>query len=125
MPGSSTDSGSTQHRAEVDGFLEHKRADRMSKHYGIWGKLGWDAWALGADAASVIGMRTASALAGGDLTGREARLMICEKLLAGMEIQSAFMSGALGKDPATAMEEVLRTYSRKVRANKQRLRVAS
>ena len=97
----------------------------MIEHYGTWGKLGWHAWCLGMDAASVVGLRTANALVGGDPTGREAQLMISEKLAAGMEIQSAFMRGALGRDPATATKKVLRTYSRKVRANKRRLRAAS
>ena len=96
----------------------------MMNYYATWGKLGWDAWALGMDAASVIGMRTASAFTGGDLTGREAQLMISEKLSVAMELQSAFMSGALGQDPANATRRVLQTYRRKVSANNRRLQAA-
>ena len=69
----------------------------------------------------MIALRTAKVLSGGDAKGDEARLMVSEKLAAAFEVQSAMLSGALGGSPAAATKKVLRTYTRKVRANRKRL----
>jgi hypothetical protein len=74
------------------------------------------------DAASVIGIRTTSAMMGGDPLGQEARLMVREKLAAALEVQTALASGSLGPNPAVAASKIVRSYGRKVRANQRRLR---
>jgi len=94
----------------------------MGKKQQPWQSLAFDAWNLGLESSSVIALRTTQALMGGDRSGREARLMIIEKMRAVAEIQSAFMTGALGADPAGVTKKVLRTYTRKVKANRRRLK---
>ena len=89
--------------------------------YRQWQNLGFDAWTLGLEASSVISLRMAKVLSGGDAQGDEARLMVSEKLAAAFEIQSAMLSGALGRSPSAATKKVLRSYTRKVRANRKRL----
>lgn len=89
--------------------------------YRQWQSLGLDAWTLGLEASSVIALRTAKVLSGGDANGDEARLMVSEKLAVALEVQSAMLSGALGGSPSAATKKVIGTYTRKVRANRKRL----
>lgn len=93
----------------------------MLNMYRQWQSLGFDAWTLGLEASSVIALRTAKVLSGRDADGEEARLMVSEKLATALEIQSALLSGALGTSPSAATKKVIRTYTRKVRANRKRL----
>ena len=93
----------------------------MSEIYRRWFNLGLDTWSLGIEASSVIGLRTRHALMGGDLDGREARLMVREKMDVARELQTAFFTGTLGADPATAAKKVVGAYTQKVRANRRRL----
>nr|WP_166174991.1 hypothetical protein [Altererythrobacter segetis] len=93
----------------------------MKSLYGRWFDLGLDAWTLGIESSAVIALRTTNAAMGGDADGREARRMIQEKVSAAIELQSALLLGGLGTDPATAAKRVIRSYTRKVRANRRRL----
>lgn len=93
----------------------------MYNPYARWFENSVAAWSLAIDAGAVISMRTTNAFFGGDRDGREARLMIQEKVLAAASVQSALMTGKLGIDPAVATKRVLQTYSRKVAANRRRL----
>ena len=93
----------------------------MMKMYRKWQSVGFDVWTLGLEASSVIALRTAKALSGGDPEGNEARLMVREKLAAAYEIQTGIMSGAFGSSPTAVTKKVLRTYTQKVRANRKRL----
>ena len=93
----------------------------MSDLYRRWLNVGFDAWSLGLDASAVVALRTTKALMGGDASGREAELMVSEKLAAAAELQSLFLFGRLGTDPARAAKKVVRFYGRKVRANRRRL----
>ena len=69
----------------------------------------------------MIALRTTNAWMGRDTDCREARLMVSEKIAAAIEIQSALMLGTLGRSPTVMTRKVLRTYTRKVRANRKRL----
>jgi hypothetical protein len=93
----------------------------MKSIYGRWFDLGLDAWTLGMESSAVIALRTTKAVLGGDSDGREARRMVDEKVSAAIELQSALMMGSLGTDPATSAKRVIRSYTRKARANRRRL----
>lgn len=80
-------------------------------------RLGWDAWMLGAEAATVMGLRTMKIAAGGAAGEREARRMVSEKIEAAQALQVM----ALGVTAPGAVDKTLKHYRRKVRANRRRL----
>ena len=86
-----------------------------------WTGLGFDVWALGIEASTVIGLRTMKLAAGGRASEAEARLMVSEKVRTAMDMQMALMTGALGTDPIRASRSIVQQYTRKVRANRRRL----
>ena len=91
-----------------------------------WPSTNWltaslEAWELGIEAAAVISMRGVMVAEGGPDVAREMQLMISEKLLSGLELQIAFMTGAMGSNPATASRKMVRHYRSKVSANRARL----
>lgn len=86
-----------------------------------WPMIGFDAWALGLEAASVIGLRTMKIAMGGAAAEAESILMVDEKVKAAIDLQSQLLTGKLGATPATATKKALRHYARKVRANRKRL----
>jgi hypothetical protein len=86
-----------------------------------WIKISIDAWALGLEASSVIGLRTMKLAAGGAAAQTEAELMVREKIEAGMALQARAMAGGLGITPHGAAARTLAHYRRKVRANQRRL----
>ena len=92
------------------------------KAYGAWLTAGFDMWMLGAEAASVMALRTARIAAGGVAGAAEAELMVTEKVHAAIELQTRLMTGALGMTPLGATQGTLKHYRRKVAANKRRLR---
>jgi hypothetical protein len=89
--------------------------------YAGWAGAAIDAWALGMEASTVIGLRTVRMAAGGADAAEEARLMVSEKMLAALELQTALVTGQLGDDPLTGTRKTLRHYRRKVKANRKRL----
>lgn len=89
--------------------------------YAGWASAGFDAWALGIEAAAVMGLRTAKIAGGGDLDGREAQLMVAEKLQSSFELGMAMVTGGLGLTPLQGSRAVLRHYKGKVSANRRRL----
>lgn len=89
-----------------------------------WFGLGLSAWALGLEATTVIGLRTAKIAAGGPAGAAESRLMVSEKLAAAWALQLKAATGALGPSPASATARTLAHYRRAVRANRRRLRRA-
>lgn len=91
------------------------------KAYGRWLTAGFDMWMLGAEAASVIALRTARIAAGGSAGAAEAELMVTEKVRAAIELQTRLMTGTLGTTPLRATQGTLKHYRRKVAANKRRL----
>ena len=92
------------------------------KAYGGWLTAGFDMWMLGANAASVMALRTARIAAGGAAGATEAELMVTEKVRAAIELQTRVMTGTLGMTPLGATQRTLKHYRRKVAANKRRLR---
>jgi hypothetical protein len=84
-------------------------------------RLGWDAWMLGAEAATVMTLRTAKIATGGDPDGREARRMVTEKLQATQALQVLALTGALGATAPGVVDKTLKHHRRKVRANRRRL----
>jgi hypothetical protein len=89
-----------------------------------WLRIGMDAWALGIEASTVIGLRTLKIAAGGVEGADEFRLMIAEKINAGLVLQAQAVKGALGPSPERAVTASLAHVRRKVRANRKRLSAA-
>ena len=86
-----------------------------------WTRLGWDAIALGTEAASVIALRSMKIAAGGPAAQAEASLMVSEKLEAAQALGGMAMTGALGFTGPDVAAKTLAHYRRKVRANRRRL----
>ena len=86
-----------------------------------WLRIGLDAWALGMEASSVIGLRTLKLAAGGAAAEAEARRMVSEKLDAAVALQTKALTGALGFGGAGAAAKTIAHYRRRVRANRRRL----
>jgi hypothetical protein len=86
-----------------------------------WLGLGVDAWALGFEASTVIGLRMMKLAAGGAAAQAEASLMLREKIEAGLALQAQALTGGLGSTPQMAAARTLKHYRRKVRANRRRL----
>ena len=86
-----------------------------------WMRLGWDAWALGLEASTVVGLRTLKIASGGPAAEAEARRMVTEKIGAAVALQGLAMTGALGSTAPAMAGKTLAHYRRKVRANRRRL----
>lgn len=93
-----------------------------SSQNAAWLKLGVDAWALGWQAARVIGLRTAKMAEGGPAAGVEAWLMLSEKWQAATEIQTDLLTHGPNASPVATTRRALAHYKRKVAANDRRLR---
>ena len=76
---------------------------------------------LGAEAASVMAMRTAKLALGGAEAELEAQLMVAEKAQAAWDLGIAFATGALGTQPETIARRSIAHYGKRVRANRRRL----
>jgi hypothetical protein len=86
-----------------------------------WFGIGLDAWRLGLEASTVIGLRTMKIAAGGPAGQAEAERMMSEKIEAAMALQAKALTGGLGITPASAAARTLAHYGRKVKANRRRL----
>lgn len=93
----------------------------MANRINPWPELGWKAFALGVEAASVMTLRSFKIAAGGAAATAEAQRMVQEKLDAGLALQTKFWSGALGATPPRMVSRTLAHYRPKVRANRRRL----
>lgn len=89
----------------------------VEKPFGAWMSAGIEAWALGLEASTVIVMRVAKCASGGDLDGKEARLMVAEKMASALTLQA----GLFGLSPLATTQKTLGHYGRKVSANRKRL----
>ena len=78
-------------------------------------------WMLGAEASSVMALRTMKLAAGGAAANAEAELMIREKFAAGVELAKQAMFGQLGGTMPGIGSKAVAGYRRKVRANRRRL----
>lgn len=86
-----------------------------------WLDIGLDAWMLGAEAATVITLRSARLAMGGTLAWQEAQRMVAEKGTAGIELGMALASGRLGTSAERIAGGTVAHYRRRVRANRRRL----
>lgn len=93
----------------------------MARTTNPWMRIGWDAWMLGTEAATVMTLRTLKFAAGEDPDGVEARRMVSEKVEAAQALGVMALTGALGVTAPTAAHKTLKHYRRKVRANRRRL----
>lgn len=93
----------------------------MSQPRNPWLALGWATMALGAEAASVIGLRTMKIATGGPDASAEAELMVKEKIAAAWALQGLALSGGLGFTAPGIAAKTLAHYRRRVRANRRRL----
>jgi len=87
----------------------------------VWFGLGFDAWRLGLEASTVIGLRTLRMAGGGAAAQAEAQLMVSEKVAASLALGAKAMTGGLGTNPVQASARTLAHYRRKVSANRRRL----
>ena len=86
-----------------------------------WMSIGFDAWRLGFEAATVVGLRTMAIARGGPAGEAEAQRMLAEKVDAGLALSGLAMTGRLGLTPASASARTLAHLQRKVSANRRRL----
>lgn len=89
--------------------------------FGPWFRLGMDMWMLGAEASSVIALRTMKMAAGGAAASDEAGLMVGEKVGAAIALSQQAMLGQFGSTMPGMGSKVVAGYRRKVRANRRRL----
>ncbi len=90
-------------------------------HQNPWLRASLAAWSLGIEASTVIMLRTMKIAAGGQAGEIEAQRMVSEKIEAGLDLQTKALTGGLGYTPASAANQTLAHYRRKVRANRRRL----
>jgi hypothetical protein len=93
----------------------------MARRRNPWVGIGMNAWALGLEASTVIGLRTLKIAVGGPAAAAETHRMIQEKLDAATELQTLAMTGGLGASAPSAAKKMVAHYRRKVRANRRRL----
>ncbi len=86
-----------------------------------WIGIGLDAWRLGLEASTVIGLRSLRLSQGGAKGQAEAERMVAEKIGAAAAWQVLAMTGGLGATAASASAKTLAHYRRKVSANRRRL----
>jgi hypothetical protein len=87
-----------------------------------WMNIAIATMALGAESASVIGLRAAKASEGGPKAAAEAWRMYSEKVASLAELQTRFLAGSLGATPLGTAQATLKHYRGKVAANRRRLR---
>lgn len=86
-----------------------------------WLTIGLDAWLLGAEAATVIALRSARLTMGGTAAWQEAQRMVAEKGAANFALGLALASGKLGSSAERIAGSTVAHYRRRVRANQRRL----
>ena len=93
----------------------------MARSRNSWFTVGFDAFALGLEAATVITQRSLILAQGGPRAQEEAVRMVAEKAEAATVLAFRAASGSLGQHPATVSANAVRHYRTKVRANRRRL----
>ena len=86
-----------------------------------WFHAATQVWGASIDAMMVIALRTARIARGGETGAAEARLMVQEKIDAGMELQAKALQGKLGTSPESILAKTVAHYRPKLRANRRRL----
>lgn len=93
----------------------------MARKKDDWPSTLLNAWALGMEASTVIGLRTMVLAGGGAKAQAEAMRMTTEKMAAAADIGLKFWTGGLPQAPEGAAGAIVRHYRAKVRANRRRL----
>lgn len=96
----------------------------MSRHKpGLldWPIVALDSWMLAGESAWVISLRCARMAAGDAGARREAVTMVTEKMRAQAELATALATGKLGSEPSQVASRTIAYYSKRVRANRERL----
>ena len=93
----------------------------MTRRRDPWTGMVWNAWAMGLEASTVIGMRTLKIAAGGSAADAEIKLMVDEKMTAAMTLPMLAMTGQLGNNATAVAARSLTHLRKKVRANRRRL----
>ena len=93
----------------------------MRSPYNPWLGVSLNAWALGVEASTVIGLRMMKMAAGGAAAELEAGRMVGEKVEAAVALQMRAMTVGLGPTAHGAAGKSIAHYRRKVRANRRRL----
>lgn len=93
----------------------------MTRRKEDWPATLMNAWALGLEASTVIGLRTMVLAGGGAKAQAEAVRMTTEKITAAADIGLSFWTGGLPMAPDRATRAVVKRYRAKVRANRRRL----
>ena len=86
-----------------------------------WPELMWSGWMLSAEMSLVIGMRMMRLMAGGRLAEREATRMVTEKMIAGMTLWPALMTGQASQSAEAMTKAALDHFRKPVSANRRRL----
>jgi len=86
-----------------------------------WLDIGLDAWMLGAEAATVIALRSTRLAMGGSLAWQEAERMVTEKGAANFALGMALARGRMGTSAEGIADGAVAHYRRRVRANRRRL----
>lgn len=86
-----------------------------------WSQIGLDAAMMGAQGWLVVGLRLARIAQGGDEACREAQLMVSEKVMMGLSLGQALVTGELGDNPRTIIGGAVGEYRRAVQSNLKRL----
>lgn len=94
----------------------------MPRSRNPWLRLGFDAWALGAEAATVMTLRSMKIAAGGAAADAEAQRMVSEKVEAAQALGVLALTGALGFTAPGVVDKSIKHYRRKVKANRRRLK---
>jgi len=93
----------------------------MARRKDPWTGMVWDAWAMGLEASTVIGLRTMKIAAGGAAAQAEIDLMVGEKMTAAMTLPMLAMTGQLGTNGPAVAAGSISHLRKKVRANRRRL----
>ena len=93
----------------------------MPRSRNPWFRLSYDAWALGAEAATVMTLRSMKIAAGGAAAEAEAHRMVSEKVEAAQTLGVMALTGALGFTAPGVVEKSIKHYRRKVKANRRRI----
>ena len=87
--------------------------------------LALDTWRLGAEAWTVIALRTGQAMMGSEGGAAEASLMLSEKAKAAVDAQWLITRSVLSGEAHLAPARTLALYRRRVQANRRRLTTSS
>jgi hypothetical protein len=86
-----------------------------------WTRTGMDAWSLGIDASTVVGLRMLKFAAGDQTAIAESRLMVAEKMMTAFELQLKLMRNPLSLAMLQRTQQTLQHYGVKVASNRRRL----